>query len=455
MKENSIYQYIYILYSSVLIINFILILMGYSEIDLGISILAIVMLVIAFFKASVLFKVLGCVFVIIGSLLYMTTSVPFLDVIKVFKENLPLLTLFMLLSWMNSIVRSGRYDYLLSKIMKLNTKDIGVLYNRTSLATFSLATFLNMPAITISQDIIKSNLQMVSKRMRNRFINMASVRSYAMALLWSPLEVIVAVGIFVTDIKYIQVFPWLILTVIIVFLIDNLFGRMSFRKHPYTKTSSSKSFTRYEVMKFYYLIGALTIFLLLITVAGSFNKYDFITIITLLIVPFSFLWAIFIKRLKRFWIIGWNTWKASVNGMNNFIVLFISLSLFSGSISDSFVASHIHNFILSFSEYPLLLMVCIQMFILLMTLFGVHPIATIGILSGTIGSLMEIINPISLAIILIISSVSTLAVSTYGILVTITSFNTEQNPYRITLDNMVFTLISGTVGTIIAYLLMI
>src|SRR5699024_5704382 len=143
MKKNNFYQYIYILYSSVLIINFILILMGYSEIDLGISILAIVMLVIAFFKASVLFKVLGCVFVIIGSLLYMTTSVPFLDVIKVFKENLPLLTLFMLLSWMNSIVRSGRYDYLLSKIMKLNTKDIGVLYNRTSLATFSLATFLN------------------------------------------------------------------------------------------------------------------------------------------------------------------------------------------------------------------------------------------------------------------------------------------------------------------------
>lgn len=454
MKENSIYQYIYILYSSVLIINFIMILIGYSELDLGISILAIVMLVIAFFKASMLFKVLGFVFVFTGSFLYMTTSVPFSDIIKVFNENLPLLTLFMLLSWMNSIVKSGRYDYLLSKIMKSNTKDLGALYNRTSLATFSLATFLNMPAITISQDIIKSNLQMVSKRMRNKFINMASVRSYAMALLWSPLEVIVAVGIFVTDIKYIQVFPWLILTVIIVFLIDNLFGRMNFGNHSYAKKSSSKSFTRYEIMKIIYLIGALTIFLILITVVGSFNKFDFITTISLLIVPFSFLWAIFIKRIKRFWIIGWNTWKASVNGMNNFIVLFISLSLFSGGISDSFVASHIHHFLLSFSEYPLLLMVCIQIFILLMTLFGVHPVATIGILSGTIGPLMEIIEPISLAIILIISSVSTLAVSTYGILVTITSFNTEQNPYRITLDNMVFTLISGTVGTIIAYLLM-
>src|SRR5699024_9504422 len=105
-------------------------------------------------------------------------------------------------------------------------------------------------------------------------------------------------------------------------------------------------------------------------------------------------------------------------------------------------------------ESPLLLMLCIQIFILLMTLLGVHPVATIGILSGVIEPLMEIIEPISLAIILIVSSVSTLAVSTYGILVTLTSFNTEQNPYHITLDNMLFTLFSGTIGTIIAYLLM-
>lgn len=213
MKRFAIYPNIYIFYSSILIINLITLLIGYSNLDLVLSILAIIMLITAFIKATILFKILGIIFVIIGSLLYLTTPTSFIETVKVLKDNFPLLTLFMMLSWMNSIVKSGRYDYLLSKIMRSNTKDIGTLYNRTSLATFSLATFLNLPAITISQDIIKSNLTSVPQRMRNRFINMASVRSYAMALLWSPLEVIVAVGIFVTNVKYIQVLPWLLIEI--------------------------------------------------------------------------------------------------------------------------------------------------------------------------------------------------------------------------------------------------
>lgn len=454
MKQKIIYQHIYIFYSSVLIINLITLLSGYSDLDLMISLLAIIMLITALLKASFLFKVLGAVFIVIGSLLYMTTSVSFIEIIMVFNGNLPLLTLFMMLSWMNSIVKSGRYDYLLSKIMKSNTKDIGTLYNRTSLATFSLATFLNLPAITISQDIVQSNLKTFPKRMRNQFINKASVRSYAMALLWSPLEVIVAAGIFVTNVKYIQVLPWLILSVIIIFSIDNLLGKMKYRKYSYKSDKISSSFSKHEIIKMIYLFVALFLFLLIIIIAGYFDKIDFITTITLLILPYSLLWAITVKRLKRFLIIGWNTWKKSVNDMNNFIVLFVSLSLFSGGIAESFVAIYIHNFILLFSNYPLLLMICIQLFILLMTLFGVHPIATIGILSGIIGPLMKVIEPISLAVIIITASVSTLAVSTYGILVTITSFNTKQNPYRITLDNLIFTLISGTIGTLIAYLLM-
>ncbi|MEI3607667.1 hypothetical protein SPD48_18445 [Pseudogracilibacillus sp. SE30717A] len=454
MKSSSIYKHIYIFYAAVLIINLVNVFLELPFINLLLSICAIIMFLFAFVKATVVFKVLGIVFVSIGTFFYLTTSVSFADTIYVLKNNFPLLTLFMMLPWMNSVVRSGRYDSLLSKIMKVNTKELGTLYNRSSLATFSLATFLNLPAITISQSIIKSNLKTVPKRLRNQFINMASVRSYTMALLWSPLEILVAVGVFVTGVKYIQVLPWLLLVVVLIFIIDNLIGKIRYKKYPYREGGKARTFTKKDFKKISGLIGALVLFLVIIVVAGYFDKIDFIMTITLLILPFTFLWAIAIKRLRRFTVVGWNAWKNSTNGMHNFIVLFVSLALFSSAITDSDASTFIHGFIMKFSDSPLLLMIAIQLFILMMSLFGVHSIASIGILSGLMVPLMEIIEPISLALILIISSVSTFAVSTYGLLVTITSFNTEQNPYRITFDNIAFTLICGSLGTILAYLLM-
>lgn len=412
------------------------------------------MFLFAFVRATPIFKTLGIAFVLIGITLYSTTKTPIIEIIFILKNNFPLLTLFMMLPWMNSVVRSGRYDYLLSKMMKMNTKDLGTMYNRSSISTFSLATFLNLPAITISQSIIKTNLKSLPKRLRNQFINMASVRSYTMALLWSPLEILVAVGVFVTGVKYIHVLPWLLMIVTIVFLIDNLIGRLKFKKHSYDEVGSRQSFSRHDIKKTIGLLSALILFLTIIVLAGNIEQLDFIMTITLLIVPFTFLWAIAIKRLHRFTVVGWHAWKNSTNAMHNFIVLFVSLALFSSAITASDASTYIHEFILKFSETPLLLMFMIQLFILMMSLFGVHSIASIGILTGLIGPLMEIIDPISLAIILITSSVSTFAVSTYGLLITITSFHTEQNPYRITFDNIIFTLFFGSLGTLLAYLLM-
>ncbi|WHZ01172.1 hypothetical protein QNH48_19410 [Neobacillus sp. YX16] len=87
-------------------------------------------------------------------------------------------------------------------------------------------------------------------------------------------------------------------------------------------------------------------------------------------------------------------------------------------------------------------------------MFGIHPIATVGILTGIITPLLEIMNPVSIAIVLITGYVATFTVGTYGLLVTLTSENLEQSPYRITLKNMPFALFTGLIGTLVAYLLL-
>src|SRR5699024_7755916 len=76
---------------------------------------------------------------------------------------------------------------------------------------------------------------------------------------------------------------------------------------------------------------ALCSFLLLVVVANNLFELDFILIITLLIFLFACLWALVIGRWRSFWKIGWTKWKISMNNMHNFIVLFVTLSLFTNT----------------------------------------------------------------------------------------------------------------------------
>lgn len=140
--------------------------------------------------------------------------------------------------------------------------------------------------------------------------------------------------------------------------------------------------------------------------------------------------------------------------MQNFIVLFISLAFFANSINGSSFLEVIQAPLTAMADKPLLMMMIIQLLFIFLSMFGVHPVATIGILGSVISTLINVMNPLSLAIVLVTSAVSTLTVGTYGLVVTLTSVNLGQNPYRITWQNMPFALVFGGIGTLTAYLLL-
>lgn len=68
--------------------------------------------------------------------------------------------------------------------------------------------------------------------------------------------------------------------------------------------------------------------------------------------------------------------------------------------------------------------------------------------------LLEVMNPLSISIVLITVSAATITVGIYGLLVTLTSMTLVRSPYKITVKNMSFALILITIGTVIAYLLL-
>lgn len=457
MRKYSILNYLYIFYSFVFVLYIINVFINSDSLNYIIGVFALLMLIVSYFGATRLFKILGGSFVLVGAYLYYTTGQSITAIPGMLTSNMSLLALLAMLPWMNSVVRSGRFDRSINQLIKVNASDFGTLYVRSSATTLTLASFLNLSAATISQDVLKNNLSSVDKKLSNKFISMSTLRGFSLALLWSPLEIMVAVAIFTTGVSYVSLLPWLLLIALITFGLDSLWGYFHFKKYPIENDAgrnSKKIDVKAMTKKIVHLIAALSVFLTSVIVCGNLFNLDFTLTVTLLIFPFAFIWSLLMKRGRSFLSIGWPTWKKQTNNMQNFSVLFISLAFFSNSINGTSFLEIIQKPFLLAGEYPLIILIMLQLLFIILSMFGIHPIATVGILTGVITPLLVIMNPLSIAIVLITGSIANFTVATYGLVVTLTSMNTEQNPYRITWNNMPYALMYGTIGTTIAYFLL-
>ncbi|MFC4402614.1 hypothetical protein [Gracilibacillus xinjiangensis] len=444
---------VYIFFTFVFLLHIINILSPSDRLQYVLGLLALLMLVLSFRYASNLFKVLGFGFSVVGFIFFFTADLRIAEVIPMLANNLSLLTLLAVLPWMNSVVTAGRFDILMQNLLRGNVKDLGSLYQRSTTAMMSLTAFLNVSSATIAQQVLVDNLKPVQRKVANRFIMMTTLRGYSLALLWSPLEVLLAMSIFITGVNYGELLPWMVVITIFMYLVDSIWGKYYFGKveYPAEHKVELKSENNRNRSKIIQLITALISFLAIVILLGNLLDMEFIFIVTISVFPFAALWAFLIKRWKSFWVIGWNRWRSSVNNMHNFIVLFVTLAFFTGNLNESPALLMLQDPILFVADYPVLLLIMIQLLFMVMSMFGVHPVATMGILGGISSMLVDILSPLSLAIILVTAGVSTVPIGTYGLVVTIISMNLKQSPYLITYYNLIYSIVFGTVGILVAY----
>ncbi|WP_246943420.1 hypothetical protein [Bacillus pinisoli] len=454
---NFINQHIYIVYTLILVTYTINVFLENPLIDLTIGLLAIPMLALSLVGASKLFKILGSIFIGVGAILYYMEGLSLTNIPTFMLVNMPLLAFLLVLPWMNSIVRAGRFDRRLKEMMEDNVSNLGKLYSRSSFTTYILCTFINISALSLAQEILMGNLSNLKKKLRDSYISRITLRAFALALAWSPMEIMVAMTVDATGVSYLRYLPWLLLCSTIVLMLDWFRGNRRFKEFPYQPSDMKQvrnvNFGR-VILQILKLLVALIVFLSLVVFVGNVFTLNFILSVTLVILPFSFGWALLMRRWRSFIHIGWQTWKVRSNNIQNFVVLFLSLSFFTSTLNATPFLQLIQRPFLAAEHSPILILLLIQLTYLLMCLVGVHPVATFGILAEVVQPLYGLVNPLSIGIVLIIGALTTATIGAYGVTVTLTSMNTKQNPYGITLRNMPFALFYGTVGTLMAYLLL-
>lgn len=446
---------LYLFYSGILILYVVNVFIGNFVIDYIVGLLAIPMIIVSIIGATRLFKILGSVFMISGAAMYLSANLPIYKIPLFLTSNMSLLAFLAVLPWINSAVHVGRYDQRINDLLKENVDNLGSFYARSILTTYTLMTFLNLSAIHLSQDVLLKNLAKLPKKLRDVFISKTTVRAFCLALIWSPMEIIVAIAVDSTGVSYLVYLPWLLLISVIALSLDIVIGKISYKKIPYESAMiTNKNISLKVVYKqIFKLLIALILFLTIIIAVSTLFSLNFILTVTLVIIPFSSIWALIMRRWYYFRILGYRVWKERTNHMQNFVVLFIALAFFSNSLNATPILQLIQHPFLAFEAYPFVILVFILLTYMLLATIGVHPIATIGVLLEVLTPLFAVLNPVSIGIVLIVAAMATSASATYGVTVTLTSMNTMQNPYRITVTNLLFTLIFGLIGIVIAYLI--
>lgn len=444
----------FILYSVLMITYFLGVFIDWIVLEYSVGVLAIVALAFSFKGAKKLYQVTSIIFLLVGSLLFSSTERHVVEIPFFMTSTMIILAIFYVLPFINSIIIVGRYDKSVNKLLKVKVEHLGQLYYRGSIVSFLLGAFLNISTIPLVQSVLHKNLTTYTKKLRNIFISRAMLRGYALCLVWSPMEIMVAITIDITGASYLKLLPWLLLFSFLLLFIDWLLG-WKYKKyvidfdHNQAIAMDLSLFKKVSALMIY-----LAIFIATILFVKEWLHVNFLTAVTIVIVPYSLIWAILISRLKSFIKYSIPIWKKRTIELQNYMVLFIGVSFFVTVLNESGLMSILQQPLELLSEQPIYLFFLIQCLFLVLAMIGFHPLVTISILGELVQPLIYSISPLSLGMVLITSSLSTVMAGPYNITVSLASFLIGENPYQISIWNIGYAMLFSSVGTIFALILL-
>ncbi|MGN7298093.1 hypothetical protein [Ferdinandcohnia sp. SAFN-114] len=450
---REIRKYQYIIYGLLFLLFTCNIFIESYAIHVIVSWSSVFIFFVSWLWASKLFKVISTFFVISGITMSLSGNVPWYEIPSQTSTTLPMLVFLSILPWMSTAFSVGEYDQNLGSILQPKTNNLSDLYSRGFITIYSLVIFINVSAIYVYLQILMNKMKNINPITRHSFLIQTSLRALALAVIWSPMEILVGMTVDGTNISYLAYLPWLLLCSFLTAFINIVISKRKFKdlQIEFESNQIDKKLLRKAFSK---LFIVLCLFLSTIVTVNHFFELNFILSVSLVIFPFAFVWSIFMRITPLFLKGGWRSWKAYNNGMQNLVTLFLALSFFSNGFNNTNFPNLLQSIVNQISNFALLIFIFITVVYFVFAMIGVHPIATIAVLLEILQPLFNVINPLSIGIVLIVSSLSISASAPYGISATLTAQQLRVSPYQITRQNFLFSVLMSVVGIMIALFLL-
>lgn len=404
-----------------------------------VGLLAAASLTISFKKASGLYLKTGAVFLIIGLFLFFLSGQPLHTFFLHFHSMLGLLSLFFMLPFIHSLIHVGHFDTQLNKLLTLHTTNSNQLYRKSSFVTHILGMFLNIATIPLLYTSLKPSLESLKEQVKQHLYTRNLLRSYALCLSWSPVEVLVSVTIDTTKLKYYQIAPITFGLMVVVLAIDwMLFSRQSKRlpniiQSPETNANPHR-IKRKTLQLAFMLLGFMTV----VSLVDAWIGKGYLFAVVLTIIPFALLFSSVIKKRKQYIAVSVPHWKERTRQLSNYMCLFLSAGFFVDMLLATNSMQPIQAFIVSISDHAIWVYCVIGLYFLITALCGFHPLVSLALLVSMMAPVIHELPALPIAIMLIVAGTSTVMFSPFNVSVSLLADLMKVNPYRITRWNIWF-----------------
>ncbi|WP_088104455.1 hypothetical protein [Halalkalibacter urbisdiaboli] len=441
------------LYTLVIVLFIISRFTTHPLLSLTIGMMAFAALMMAAYYAKGLYRISGTVFFIIGVGLFFRSGDSFYSFFLHFETMLGILGLFLLLPFLNSLIRVGRYDTKLRMFIEQGVTSTGTLYRRSFFVCHLLGLFLNIGTLPLLKRSLSKSLSSLPRKVADKFYSQNLLRAYALCLTWSPMEVMVVTSLDVTGKSYFQLFPIVISILLIAVSIDWIRATYQYRAVPLQYESDTILSQKELYRNIREMLVLLFMFIVLVSLFNYIFNKGYLLSIVILILPVTIGWAFIIKKRRRFFRLSFPHWQERTKGLSNYYFMFISAGFFVEMLSKSGYLSFLQEIFITHSARTLLLYVIIASFFLLTSLIGFHPLVSLTLLIEMLNPVILNISTISLAVVLITCSLSTVLYSPYNLSVSILADSLKINPYRLGMWNLPFALLYIAIGVFVAYAL--
>lgn len=414
--------------------------------------LAVIAVLISFKQASGLYFMAGLFFLLSGCALFLYFDSSWHTFFLHFESMMGLLSFFFMLPFINTLIRIGHFDTQLNQLLNIKTTQLYQLYKRSSLVSHILGIFLNVATAPLLVKSLSFSLTSLQEGIRNRFYSRSLLRAYALCLTWSPLEVLLSMSIDATNVKYYHIFPITLLLAILFILLDwILFTKDKSSSLPVLQRESGHANMNRIRKKIMQLMVMLLMFTFVVSFVDHWIRYGYLFSVVLVIVPFSLVVALILKKGKQYLAITLPHWRQRTGNMSNFFFMFLSAGLFVEMVTETQAVREIQAFLSQSTDQVLVFYLFIGVYFVVCSLGGFHPLISLALIIEMLNPVFGQLDALPTALVLVCCSLASGMYSPYNISVSILSSEMKVNPYRITQWNIKFALCYMIFSISVAY----
>ncbi|SFL08820.1 hypothetical protein SAMN03159341_103146 [Paenibacillus sp. 1_12] len=422
-----------------------------------ISIVSLCIVVMVFSTVKRFVQGLGILFLVTGFSMLIVHKAHWSSYILGFGNMLNILSLFALIPLIALPIQLGQYAVRVQHKIQSKIKHSGMLYAITSLMSYILSSFMNLATLPMVYQTIRPALDLYPIEKKERFISRAITHGYSMPIVWTPVAPIVGVIVEMTGVRWSSILlimiPFSLLGLVLDWFMGQwianrrarLIGQVAIEETSAVRESAVESgLQQLEQNKKnhpIHIIVAIIVFNGLLLVLETYTSFSFLLLVSLIVIPFAFLWSWLIGKGRAFIVEGKVMLSGHLLKMREQFFVFLSAGFLIASIQATGAGHEINLWIIAIKDFigADIFLLCIPLIPLGLAFIGLHPAVGLALTA-------ESLNPQSLGISVELTAIAMLTgaataflMGPYNATAGLMSSLTKESSYKISNWNLPFT----------------